>query len=760
MAWQTLRWINLRATSGHVTDGTNQVAFTGVPGDELNVRAYPVSLTVAGDTFDVGYASQTDGARNVTNPGDVRLAGCHIFGNSGTQRELRIDLGAARTINLHLAFGRAAGSNTNNYWQVLDGTTVLETFDKTGTTATEEEFFDATGTLRTSAANWVANQTAKQYTIATGVLRIRFGTPTSGSGSTALATVGIQELTDLAANAATVASASATLSAHIQLGANAAGVASASAALTTAIRLAMAAVSNAAATGVLTTEIRLSADATALATATGVFAGGAVLQATASDVASAVAQLSTEILLSGAAAATASATGALVNWASVTLAGALYTGPGGVLDPNFWVDAVPALGTKVYYDPTHITIYPNGEISSDSNNCTAIVQFFDGTSWALGLVVITPHMVAYARDVASASAQLSTAIQLAAAASALVTATGAFSTAASLSATASDTASATGSLTTGIPLSALAANVSSAVAGLTTQIRLAATATDTATATANLNGVISLDAAAHAIASALGTLSTQIRLGAIASSTASVSGSLSTVIRLDGTAQDVVSASAALSAAITMGGSANSIASASAELTTAKPLFAAAIDVATAVATLSTGLPISANAQAISQASGALTAAIRLVASAASEARASAVLTDVIETPPVGVYASDPRFVIAKTRWSFFGSQRTPMFERKDPSEKVVLTFDFSGVLATDETLSGPITLTIIATSGTDAAAIDLFNGYPAYDMTMRKILQPVKAGVNGCHYYVKVSAATTNGKKTLALSGLLPVEI
>lgn len=542
----------------------------------------------------------------------------------------------------------------------------------------------------------------------------------------------------MAAAANVVAAASAQLSSQIRLGASAASASSSTAVITTAIRLAAQAISRAASAGTLNS--------------------GSLLQANAIGVATAVAALTASVRASAAASATASASGALVDWATVTLAGDLYQGPGGVLDPNFWMDAVPTLGTTIYYDPTHITIYPNGEISSDSNDAAVLIQFWDGAAWALGLLVITPHLVAYAHHSSSAAAQLSTAISLAASASALVTATAAFSTGVGLSADASGVASASGGLTTGIPMSALAEGLSAAVAALTAAIQLQATALDASTATANLNGVISLNAAATTISASIAALTSQIRLGAVASDTAMAAGSISTGIRLGAVAADVVAAAGNLFSAIRLGGSANSVASASSDITTRNPLLAAAIDVATAIATISTGIELRANADAISRASGRLGSSIDLLADARTEARATAVLTDVIETPPVGVYASDPRFVIAKNRWSFFGKKHTPQFSAKDKAEKAVLTFDLSGVLVGDETLDGPIELTIIATSGTDGDARAVFNGYPAYDMTKRRILLPVKAGVRGCYYYIKVAAATSNQQKYLALAGLLPI--
>jgi hypothetical protein len=92
--------------------------------------------------------------------------------------------------------------------------------------------------------------------------------------------------------------------------------------------------------------------------------------------------------------------------ASVTLAAPLYVGPGGVLDPDFWLDNVPAAGDTLQYDGTYLTIEPNGETVWTTNNATAAVQFDDGTGLATGTITITPDMVAYVADTSGGSATL------------------------------------------------------------------------------------------------------------------------------------------------------------------------------------------------------------------------------------------------------------------------------------------------------------------------------------------------------------------
>lgn len=100
----------------------------------------------------------------------------------------------------------------------------------------------------------------------------------------------------------------------------------------------------------------------------------------------------------------------------------------------------------------------------------------------------------------------------------------------------------------------------------------------------------------------------------------------------------------------------------------------------------------------------------------------------------------------------------TTNFDNKDIAEKVVLTYDFSAELDAGETLTGAITVSVAVTRGTDASPSAILNGAAAYDGTSKMVLQGVQAGVAGCGYKIKVVAPTTNPKKVLALSGVLPV--
>ena len=98
-------------------------------------------------------------------------------------------------------------------------------------------------------------------------------------------------------------------------------------------------------------------------------------------------------------------------------------------------------------------------------------------------------------------------------------------------------------------------------------------------------------------------------------------------------------------------------------------------------------------------------------------------------------------------------------FENKNPSEKVVLTFDFTAGLGAD-TLSGTPAATVTLAFGGDSSPSAVLNGAPAIDSTQKLVLVPVQGGIADCDYNIKVVVPTTNSTKVLALVGLLPVRI
>lgn len=91
-------------------------------------------------------------------------------------------------------------------------------------------------------------------------------------------------------------------------------------------------------------------------------------------------------------------------------------------------------------------------------------------------------------------------------------------------------------------------------------------------------------------------------------------------------------------------------------------------------------------------------------------------------------------------------------FDRKDPQEVVVLTFDFSAEAAA---VSSPV-VTVAHDSGEpDAASASVPDGSP--QVSGGKVLQRVKAGVDGANYVLRCTASDGNGN-TLVRAGLLMV--
>lgn len=328
------------------------------------------------------------------------------------------------------------------------------------------------------------------------------------------------------------------------------------------------------------------------------------LDGNATVVTSDTAALTTQIKAAGAALVSTAAVAALTNWATVTLAAPLYTGIGGILDPHFWVDEAPTVGTQLFYDATYATIYATGEISSTSNNCSFVVMWNDGTQWVVGIVVITPNMVGYA-DVASAAAgALTTAILLAGAAIVATTENG--------------------QISTGIRLAGAAVAVTAATSAMITAIQAAANAFTGTSATGRLTGgTSSLQGNIVIVSQALGSLATKIQAAAQALVNTQATGALGAQVVFSGAANALTQASADLTTAIQMAGNANVVTSAAGAALLTSFIAGAAHMVASGAGQLLTGLLISGNAFVDTEATGDLTTIVTLSGAAIVDTAAS-----------------------------------------------------------------------------------------------------------------------------------------
>ncbi|MCK6554765.1 hypothetical protein L6Q96_09330 [Candidatus Binatia bacterium] len=176
---QTTQGFNFRASNSYVTDASDETYDVGA--------VYPVTRN--GRTF--GWEIRGSGwlTRNRNSAIDRRLAG--LFGQAnaqGKQSTWRLDLPGPGTYDIRLALGDAAYSQSQ-YAQVLDGDTVLLTIGPATTASTH--WLDAAGADRT-AASWPTDNVTVPLTFSTSILRIRIGTPSAATGTTALAHLRIE----------------------------------------------------------------------------------------------------------------------------------------------------------------------------------------------------------------------------------------------------------------------------------------------------------------------------------------------------------------------------------------------------------------------------------------------------------------------------------------------------------------------------------------------------------------------------------------
>jgi hypothetical protein len=163
-----LRGYNFRATLGYVTDPANHVGIT----------ASPIYPTVDGYGLQSGWVTDAAEVRDRNDAVDPRLAGV-AFANTNDTRTFRIGLNSAGPWEIRLAIGDINNAQTNHQVRVLDDATAFISILSVATGA--GEFRDATGALHTSAANWIANNTAVTRTFVSTTLNLQIGPMESGS---------------------------------------------------------------------------------------------------------------------------------------------------------------------------------------------------------------------------------------------------------------------------------------------------------------------------------------------------------------------------------------------------------------------------------------------------------------------------------------------------------------------------------------------------------------------------------------------------
>jgi hypothetical protein len=170
-AWLDGVGINFRETAGFVTDGANEIAAAG--NYRYGSRPLPGGLGI-------GHTGVPYGPRNRDSGTDRRLAGAWNDADGGTAvRHIRIDVPEPGVYELRGAFGDRFNSGTMTAAIVdSDRTTVLHTVAD-GVSFAGGQFFDITGTLRTSVADWVDNQGSTFVAVSGPCLYVRFGTNVS-----------------------------------------------------------------------------------------------------------------------------------------------------------------------------------------------------------------------------------------------------------------------------------------------------------------------------------------------------------------------------------------------------------------------------------------------------------------------------------------------------------------------------------------------------------------------------------------------------
>jgi hypothetical protein len=164
---------NFRATSAYVTDPTCARDSGANTGYVLASDAYPTTRTVNGQSFTFGWVADVSADlyaldEDVTNP---QLAGINYVTNGTGVRTFRVTLpSAGMTIRVRIAGGGAIYGGYTIDITALDNTTTL--FSVSASTSSGS-FVDANNTVRTSAADWLANNAAQTVTMVSATLNIR-----------------------------------------------------------------------------------------------------------------------------------------------------------------------------------------------------------------------------------------------------------------------------------------------------------------------------------------------------------------------------------------------------------------------------------------------------------------------------------------------------------------------------------------------------------------------------------------------------------
>lgn len=179
MAWD--KGFNFRATSGYVSDGTNETYSLG--------EAYPTTRNSV--TFGFSGGDRSANSRDRVNTNDRRIAGI-VFASNSDQFDFRVDLPASGDYDIFLAIGDGGGDQDQYAW-IYDNTSLLFNVAN-GTDTTTQHFLDANGTDFTNST-WPAGNVAKRLTFSSTILNIRIGGNGAAGASTTLAHLFVSQVT-------------------------------------------------------------------------------------------------------------------------------------------------------------------------------------------------------------------------------------------------------------------------------------------------------------------------------------------------------------------------------------------------------------------------------------------------------------------------------------------------------------------------------------------------------------------------------------
>lgn len=165
--------LDFRATSQFVTDAANN---TG----EINTVADYPHITAQGYTVGWENAAPSSTADRSAAV-DARLAGIHSMLNTASANKFRIDLPDTGVYRIEMALGDATTAQVQ-YAELFDNASSLGVIVSNAAT-TAAQFYDASGTLRTSASDWVTNQSGVFETFTSTILRLQVGRGSAGAAN-------------------------------------------------------------------------------------------------------------------------------------------------------------------------------------------------------------------------------------------------------------------------------------------------------------------------------------------------------------------------------------------------------------------------------------------------------------------------------------------------------------------------------------------------------------------------------------------------